>query len=519
MIATGPALGAQRPLPTRRTMRSTLVVVAAAVTLAACSRDSWILDPSEAVVRPFDGVVARIAISNPTQITVLGSTERLGAAAFASNGAQLCAGVWLGCAPGLFTRPFQWKMDVTDVVSFESSDATLLNASVRLVALAEGRVKLTASLDGHEATTFVDVVERARRQWSVLALGATKGIAIGEDGTIYAASSGGLQALGPEGEVRWAVRSDCCVRGIPAIAGDGTLYLPSDRGLTAIDPSGSVRWASPLEDARGAPAIGPDGTIYQVTYHGMLYAVDPSGRIKWRFEVDRGDRFQRGSPAIAEDGTIYFASEDHNLYAIDPSGRELWRFPTAGPVRPASIGADGTIYFANDRAMVGGGRDWVVVSDSRMYAVNPDGTERWSMELDDDVWAAPAIGFDGTLYMGTEHWIYEITPDGSVLSKRYGGSIHTPIVAGDGSIYTTGGPITAVDARGTLKWQFRPGNFAGPQPAIGLDGTIYASAHDGAVNHVHAFTELAGTNGGYDRAPWPQERGDRANTGRARSRP
>jgi hypothetical protein len=60
---------------------------------------------------------------------------------------------------------------------------------------------------------------------------------------------------------------------------------------------------------------------------------------------------------------------------------------------------------------------------------------------------------------------------------------------------------------------------SGLAPAIGLDGVVYAGSDDGAHYKVHAFTELRANNGAYDRAPWPQSRGDPANTGRARSRP
>ena len=158
-----------------------------------------------------------------------------------------------------------------------------------------------------------------------------------------------------------------------------------------------------------------------------------------------------------------------------------------------------------------------------MFALNPDGTERWSAALEGEVWAGPAIGFDGTLYMGTYNQggaTYVFAPDGSLLRKVPSRAIHTPIVAGDGSIYYSGGAVAAFDRDGAPKWSFRPENFAGPAPAIGFDGRIYAGASDDDYVHtLYAFEEEAANNGGYQSAPWPQERGDRANTGRALRRP
>jgi len=40
--------------------------------------------------------------------------------------------------------------------------------------------------------------------------------------------------------------------------------------------------------------------------------------------------------------------------------------------------------------------------DDNLYAVNPDGTEKWSFSTGDDVRSSPAIGSDGTVYVGSE---------------------------------------------------------------------------------------------------------------------
>ena len=107
-----------------------------------------------------------------------------------------------------------------------------------------------------------------------------------------------------------------------------------------------------------------------------------------------------------------------------------WSYMTLGEVHSSpAIGSDGTIY-------VGSG-------DNRLYAINPDGTLKWSYATGDSIYSSPAIGSDGTIYVGS----------------------------GDHSLY-------AINTNGTLKWSYATGNSVRSSPAIGSDGTIYVGSLD-----------------------------------------
>jgi outer membrane protein assembly factor BamB len=56
------------------------------------------------------------------------------------------------------------------------------------------------------------------------------------------------------------------------------------------------------------------------------------------------------SPAICADGTIIVGSYDKNVFAINPDGTRKWSFSIGSPTWSSpSIGEDGTIYIgAND---------------------------------------------------------------------------------------------------------------------------------------------------------------------------
>jgi outer membrane protein assembly factor BamB len=61
-----------------------------------------------------------------------------------------------------------------------------------------------------------------------------------------------------------------------------------------------------------------EGIIYVGVWGNCLYAINPDGTLKWKFE---GLKQEKGmtvlsSPAIAKDGTIYMGFWDGYLYAI-----------------------------------------------------------------------------------------------------------------------------------------------------------------------------------------------------------
>ena len=83
-------------------------------------------------------------------------------------------------------------------------------------------------------------------------------------------------------------------------------------------------------------------------------------------------------------------------------GQKIWEYPlggAAGQVVPA-IGADGTIYMGS----------W----NSKVFALNPDGTKQWEFETGDNVTSSPAIGVGGTVYVGSvDNRVYALNLDGS----------------------------------------------------------------------------------------------------------
>ncbi len=86
---------------------------------------------------------------------------------------------------------------------------------------------------------------------------------------------------------------------------------------------------------------------------------------------------------------VHVASWNSNLYAVNPDGTEKWPFKTGDNVRSwPAIGGDGTIYVGSDV--------------NTLYAVNVDGSEKWTFETGHSIlYTSPAIGEDGTIYVGS----------------------------------------------------------------------------------------------------------------------
>ena len=89
-----------------------------------------------------------------------------------------------------------------------------------------------------------------------------------------------------------------------------------------------------------------------------------------------------------------------------PGGGETsqqWTFTAAGPINSSpAIGNDGTIYVGSEVAS--------------LYAINSNGSLKWSFDTMGDVNSSPAIGSDGTVYVGSDNHDISNTRCGKFIS-------------------------------------------------------------------------------------------------------
>jgi hypothetical protein len=207
---------------------------------------------------------------------------------------------------------------------------------------------------------------------------------------------------------------------------------------------------------------------------------DNPGRLMWNRNIGSGD-----ITLIGSDGTFYSGSD--NLRATNPDGTEKWTFEIQDvSIKASVIGPDGTIY--------------ADTNSNYLLAVNLDGTEKWKFEFNTDKIydPTPMIGNDGTIYFqicsgwshGSSSYLYAINPNGTEKWKFETSLslIDSQALGFEGTIYlgagTTG--IYAINPDGTKKWFVNTDTYDDwsslkseklrTSPAVGPDGTIYFAA-------------------------------------------
>jgi outer membrane protein assembly factor BamB len=386
--------------------------------------------------------------------------------------------------------------------------------------IRHSKININATADGNTNSNMVKWKFNAESSISTSP-------AIGHNGTIYAgADNGYLYAVNETGSQIWKFKTDNSIHSSPTVDKNGNIYVGSDDGfLYAINSDGSLRWRYEVGNKiRSSPGIGYNGTIYFGANDGYLYALTSDGKLKWKFETEHkfDENLERvewkveSSPAIGMDGTIYIGSiyVGHDywlglmyysyLYAINPDGSQKWRYKTESNINNApSIGPNGKVY----------------VSGGPLYAINSDGTLRWKYSSKYNFNSSLSIDSYGRIYGGSGEFIiedsyfhlYAIHPDGSRKWKfeLTENIATTPVLGADGTLYFGGDDkyIYAVNADGTQKWRHKTGGKIQSSPVMDTKGTIYFGSDDGYLYAIQVGTRQAET-------PWPMFQNDPQNSGR-----
>ncbi|MFK7846942.1 MAG: PQQ-binding-like beta-propeller repeat protein [Rhodothermales bacterium] len=323
--------------------------------------------------------------------------------------------------------------------------------------------------------------------WQYNTVGFTYSSPIVTTDRVYIASEDELIALDLDGDELWAftfsnVQNPPAVDitgliSTPAIAPDGTIYIGSlDNNLYAINPTGTLKWTLDTGDQIfSSPTIGPDGTIYIGSRSGQLFAVNPDGTIRW-VAATEGEILS--SPAVGPDGVVYVGATDNRLYALNGiSGAFAWPpFTTEGEIVSSPAIGNGNVYFGS--------------LDSRLYAVDTDtGVAAWNapFQTGAEIVSSPAVGPDGSVYIGSfDGRFYAVNGNtgaakwqnplitGSLIaaSPAIDGFNNIYITSLDGSLYVISDATTRFDRL----WSFPTGSPIWASPAIGPNSSVFIAA-------------------------------------------
>ena len=259
----------------------------------------------------------------------------------------------------------------------------------------------------------------------------------------------------------------------PVIAKDGTIYIATGISydiLYAINPNGTIKWkydtSGNFDETLFTPAIGEDGTIYVNSDEEEFYAFYPNGTIKWiAYLDDQG----RSSPAISDDGTI-FVGGGKSMYAINSNGTVKWVFPSGSEIGTSpAIDDNGIVYFAS--------------GEGYLFALYPNnGTIKWKCMINDlgGNWISPVIGDDGNIYILGGYKLRGIAPNGSKIWKVINAGSRGLSMGYDGTLYTGSGHLRAYTSQGELIWEIENIGYS-RNVAIDKNGMLYviSSSADG----------------------------------------
>jgi outer membrane protein assembly factor BamB len=247
-----------------------------------------------------------------------------------------------------------------------------------------------------------------------------------------------LYALDHAGHRLWSETFAATVLS-PAVAAGGVVYVADTSGsLTRVDvgPGGAHHrgWTIPLGDggSYASPAVTPDGLVIGAVGPQVVAVRDDTahGVLAWRFPV--GELIEV-SPAVTPDGTVVIGANDPFEYGISSAGQLLWRYrkdswsyssPVATP--------DGRVWFGDHRGVLNvlDGATGAPLARHQPVTGPVDGSL--------GVWTAPAVDARGDVYWGTvSGHIYGYGPGGNQLFDLPTGAVvdSYPALGPDGTLY------------------------------------------------------------------------------------
>ncbi|MBI3986815.1 MAG: VCBS repeat-containing protein [Lentisphaerae bacterium] len=269
---------------------------------------------------------------------------------------------------------------------------------------------------------------------------------------------------------------------------------------------GGLKWKVDAPGVVNSPAIGMDGNIYFIASNLNLCSLSPNGTTNWIYPQFptapyAGSMYQMG-PVLDTNGTIYVALGS-TLYAINPDGTEKWAFLAGGTIKAQpTIAADGSIVVASSP-------NWIKTVNAANGTLTTITTGTNAFPTGGETLSAMAVTTNGLICAGAlgGNNVYVLNPDLTLnrtfaITNTYSG----PSLDQDGNLYigigTVGCLLYSLNiANGTTNW-FSPDAGLPPYTAsaVGSNGLIYVGTSAGVKSFMtngttNAAWTIDGANG------------------------
>lgn len=266
---------------------------------------------------------------------------------------------------------------------------------------------------------------------------------------LYLSGKTAVVALRPDGTQIWRypekVDAAKTFFSAPAAVGGQVIIGDYQNILFSLDAnSGVERWT--FNEAKGRYIASPlvvGETIVAPNGSGSVYGLDLKGIKRWKFTGKAG--FWATPVANKDNTVVYVASMDHFLYALKVSdGSQVWAADLGGPMLAApALGPDGILY--------------VGTLGNQLIAVNSaDGTIQWKYGSKGAIWSTPLL-HEGQLYfgdLGSKVFAVRADTGAEVWSAEAPGAVYaSPAALPDGLVFVCqSGEIFAMGYQGERSW-------------------------------------------------------------------
>jgi outer membrane protein assembly factor BamB len=322
----------------------------------------------------------------------------------------------------------------------------------------------TAAFTGFTGDTvnyFYSMDKNGENNWTFLTDNPWANVAgptITDDGTIYFSSiGGGLYALNPDGTLKWNNKKftyTYFTRYIPvgknhnlylhwidtlfvvepengniidsiytpkisdtevvfSTGGDtifyfsGLIQTPDPKALNAITLQGEYLWSIELYNythSWGTPLVDNANRIYFYATDNLseqfLCCVNPNGTISWKYPLENAGYQNYSSPTMDRNGNVIFQTNTDDtgyINSIDYYGNFNWKV-SLGDIYNGAIIDHGLVCDAAGKIYCGSTSGL----QTYFWCIDSDGKILWKLDLEGYEYnTSPAIGSDGTLYIGT----------------------------------------------------------------------------------------------------------------------
>jgi outer membrane protein assembly factor BamB len=223
--------------------------------------------------------------------------------------------------------------------------------------------------------------------------------AVAADNTVYIGGDK-LYAYASDGNLKWSYGSVMVIMNAPIIDPAGNIYFSASGRVVSVSPTGTQRWSAVSSgEFYSSPAFTTDYSRIVVGVGSKILCLSAaSGATVWEFSPPGVTGVFRATPAVDNQNNVYIGTKSDStsvFFAVKSDGTGiLWKNAIGNDLYSSpALGNDGTVYVGSEGA--------------KLHALDmATGVEKWNASLlNDDTWSSPAITDNGTLYIGSMDFV------------------------------------------------------------------------------------------------------------------